>query len=80
VENGDERIIYKIKRESCNAHTLTKTRLSQNPFRGTCPSELNLSQARSLQRSWAFSRPTRLGEKSLSPSPTRLNMRREAQP
>jgi len=32
---------------------LVQTHLSQNHSKGTHPSELNLTQARSLQRSWA---------------------------
>jgi len=47
--------------------------------RGFHPSEPNLAQARLLQRRWACFRQTRPSEKSLNPSPTRLNMRHEAQ-
>jgi len=58
---------WKIAQKSSNSSKPDHTR-------GTRP---RLAQESLLQRSWVFSRQTRLGEKSLNPSHTRLNMRRE---
>jgi len=71
--------IDKDKKGKLEHPTLSQTCPSQKLLE-MFPSEPNLAQARSLQRRWACFRPTRPSEKSLSPSPTRLNVKREAQP